>query len=366
MRLELNGDVQHPEQIGRREAPLGRVERPAHPFGEIGHSGAEADGQLATERIGHAREQEPEIRAMISKARHFGEHVGSTSFCDNREQAENLIVVHESQRVAHQLGRDRACAERQYLVGEREGVAHRSVGGAREHAERIGLRRHLLRRQHDGQPFAHVVRTHAPQVKALHARENRRGGAGDLLWFGCGEHEHHAWRRLLDDLQQRVPCWFREHVGFVDDVHLVAVIAGRGVRGTFAQIARIVDSAVARRVDLHHVERGRARPDALAAGALAAGLAVLAAFFAVKRHREHARERGLAGAARTAKEVGLSHPIVLDGAPQRGRHMGLYGDVGEPTRAVLAGERERHDEKLTPIHFSGTRIPAQDSSVPEA
>ncbi len=112
------------------------------------------------------------------------------------------------------------------------------------------------------------------EIEALQPAEHRRGGLRDLLRVGGGEHEDDARRRLLENLQQRIPRFAREHVRFVDDVHLVAIVARRRVHGALAQVARVVDTAIGRRVDLDDVEAGRTAPDAPAAGADAARLAV--------------------------------------------------------------------------------------------
>src|SRR5262249_47218360 len=117
----------------------------------------------------------------------------------------------------------------------------------------------------------------------------------------------------------------REHVRFVDDVDLVAVVARWRVHGALAELARIVHAAVGRGVDLDDVEAGCAAPDTHARGAYAAGLAVGAAVLAVERHREHARERGLADAARTAEEVAVRHPAASDRPLEGRRDVRLHG-----------------------------------------
>ena len=97
---------------------------------------------------------------------------------------------------------------------------------------------------------------------------------GDLLRLGGGEHEHHPRRRLLEDLEQRIPRLAREHVRLVHDVDLVVALLRRGVHGALAQFARVIHAAMARRVDLDHVESRRAAPGAAAVLALAARFAL--------------------------------------------------------------------------------------------
>ena len=121
------------------------------------------------------------------------------------------------------------------------------------------------------------------------------------------------------------------------------IVAGRRVHRALAQLARVVDAAIRRRVDLDDVEARRAAPDSAARRALAARLAVerrIAAALAVERHREHARERRLADAARAAEEIAVRHAAARDRTLQRRRHVRLHGDVGEAFWAILPGESE--------------------------
>ena len=292
----------------------------------------------ARKRVGQTGEQEAEVDAEVGEPSHGREDVAGAMLRDDVEQRHVFVFVHQAERVAHARRGDVAGVEREDLVRERERVAHRAVGRAGEHAERVRLDPDLLLLQDGGEALTHVRWTDALQVEPLHAREHRRGGLGDLLRLGGGEHEDDARRRLLEDLQERVPRLAREHVRLVDDVDLVAVVAGRPVLRAFAQLARVVDAAVRCGIDLDHVERRRPGPDARAAGAGAARLVVGALVLAVERHREDARERRLARAPRTAEQVGMRDAVVGDRVLQGGRHVGLDRDVCESFRAVLAGQ----------------------------
>ena len=129
---------------------------------------------------------------------------------------------------------------------------------------------------------------------------------------------------------------------FIDDVDLVAIIAGRGVHRALAQIARIVDSAIRCGVDLDYVEARASAPDPHAGGTLTARLAVSAAVLAIERHCEHAREGCLARAARTAQEIAVRYAAAGDCAAEGVRYVGLHRNTGERSGAVLTGECERH------------------------
>ena len=61
-------------------------------------------------------------------------------------------------------------------------------------------------------------------------------------------------RRLLERLEKGVRAFFGEHVRFVDDVDFHPHRRRRELHRV-AQRADLVDAAIARRVDLQHVER---------------------------------------------------------------------------------------------------------------
>ena len=193
-----------------------------------------------------------------------------------------------------------------------------------------------------------VAESDALEIEALKPAENRRGGLGDLLRLRGREDEDDARRRLLEDLEQRVPRFARQHVGFVDDVDLEAVVPRGSVHRSLAQLARVVDPAVRRGVDLDDIEARRSAPDALTRDALAARLAIVALVLAVERHRQHACERGLPHPARPAQQVAVRDSSSGDCPAQRVGYVRLDGNVSEALWAVFAGECERHCEAGVP------------------
>ena len=71
-------------------------------------------------------------------------------------------------------------------------------------------------------------------------------------------------RRLFEDLEQGVERRLGEHVDFVDEVDLVRQRAAhRHVVGVFAQVANVVDAAVAGAVHLDQIERAASHRTAL-------------------------------------------------------------------------------------------------------
>ena len=172
----------------------------------------------------------------------------------------------------------------------------------------------------------------APDVEALEARQDRRREARRL---GRGEHEDDEVGRLLERLQQRVPGVLGDLVRLVEDVDLAPELAGR-IRQALAQVADVVDAAVAGGVDLDEVER-RALADRDARRAAVAGVAVLEVR-AVDRLGEDPGERGLAGAARPDEQDRVADPVGPDGVAQRLDDGFLADDLAERLGAPAAIE----------------------------
>ena len=172
----------------------------------------------------------------------------------------------------------------------------------------------------------------APDVEALEARQDRRREARRL---GRGEHEDDEVGRLLERLQERVPGVLGDLVRLVEDVDLAPELAGR-VRQALAQVADVVDAAVARGVDLDEVER-RPLADRDARRAGVAGVAVLQVR-AVDGLGEDPRERGLAGAARPDEQDGVADPVRPDGVAERLDDGFLADDLAERLGAPAAIE----------------------------
>ncbi len=343
-RLELADRLQHAQQVGGREAVASCGKRVAPLLGNLGCHAAKRDGELRAQHVGETREHAGEIHARLRELGHRRKHITRAMLGDDVEHRDELVFGNEAECVADAIGGDAAfAAHGQDLIGETQRVAHRSVRRAGDRRKRLRLGAHVFGVQHVRETIANLRRTDALEVEPLETAQHGRRHLRDLLGLGGGEHEHHARRRLFENLEQRVPCFTREHVRFVDDVHLVRRIARRGVHGAVAQVAGIVDAAIGCRVDLDDVEAGRPTPDAAARRAFAAGLAVerrIAAPLAVERHGEHARERRLAHTARPAEQVAVRDAASGDRALQRRGHVRLHGHVGKPLGAVRASESE--------------------------
>ena len=136
-------------------------------------------------------------------------------------------------------------------------------------------------------------------------------------------------------LSRALKAAVRQHVDFVDDVDLVARPAGP-ILDVAADVADVVDAAVAGAVDLEHVH-------VLAGGDAAADVAHAAgrrrrAVFAVERLGEDAGRRGLADAAGAGEEVGVGDAVALEGVGQGAGDGFLADEVGEGLRPIAPGE----------------------------
>ena len=347
---------------------------------EPGGGGALELGQAHAHEVGRARElREPEARGLLPHRCDDGvggvderlvdslghlvqhdeiaqplEHVGreparvETGLHHGVDDGEHRGAVAVGERVEHPI--EQGCVGEPELgdrVGVREAlgpgagheltehrqrVAHRSGTRSGNESEGLGLGRDTLLLADPGQVLLQATGGDKSVRVVVCARAD---GGQDLVGLGRREHELQVRRRLLDQLEEGVGRIDRELVGLVDDVDLVAARRG-GVHRLLAELARVVDTAVARGVHLDHVDRtGTVGREVLAAAALAArgrGGPLLA----VQRAGEDARGRGLAAATRTGEQVGVVGAAGVDRSGQRNRDVVLPDDIGQPPRAVGA------------------------------
>ena len=171
--------------------------------------------------------------------------------------------------------------------------------------------------------------------------ENERLTAGadgrdHLCEVRRAEDEDEMGRRLLDELQERVPRLVRELVRLVDDVDLVLAL-GRAEHGALADLTHLVDPALRGRVHLDHVER---RPVGDRSRDTGTGVEVgCRPALRVQGLREDARHRRLARPARPGEQVRLTHLVVLECVPERPDDRLLADDLREIEGPVLAVQR---------------------------
>ena len=81
----------------------------------------------------------------------------------------------------------------------------------------------------------------------------RTDSADHFFGFRGRENELHMFRRLFNDLEQRIEALWRDHVRLIEDENFVAV-PSRRENGALSNVAGVVNSVVAGRVNLHDVE----------------------------------------------------------------------------------------------------------------
>ena len=244
---------------------------------------------------------------------------------DEVAEAEQRLLVGCAEQLEHGLDRDLAAGRRRELVERRHGVAEASLRGSRDERQRRVRHVEALAVRDPAQEDDELREARPLEQERLAARTN---GREHLVERRRAEHEDEMRRRLLDDLQQRVPGGVRQLVRLVEDVDLVA--ARRLKHRAVADRANVVDPALRGRVHLDDVERA-AVGDRDACLARPVGLR-RRAMLAVERLRENACERRLTRAAGAGEEIRLAHAAPLERVPQRPRHRLLPDHLVEVLR----------------------------------
>ena len=242
------------------------------------------------------------------------------------EQGHRTLVLHR-----RSFG---ACDE---LVEQGEGISHGTATGSHDEWEHTGLDLHLLAVRELLHVFEHLGGRHESERVVVGARPD---GADDFFGFGGGEDELDVFRRLFDDLEERVESLRGDHVRFVEDKDLVAV-AGRCEDGTLAKVAGVVYTVVACGVDLDDIQRSAAVTGEFDTGCADTAWGVRWAFSAVEAAGENAGGCRLAAPTGSAKEVCVVDPVVAQRGAERIGHLRLPDQLGErlwPIAAIQCGD----------------------------
>ena len=253
-----------------------------------------ADDDEVTEALEQILDETARILAGLDDPVDRGERGGSipgTERVDHFVQERTVRVA--EQRDCPLVPNRRPFRTGDELVEQGEGVAHRTASGAHDEWEHSGLHLHLLAHAEGLHVFEHLGGRHQPEWVVMSARADR---TDDLLRLRRREDELHVLRRLLHDLEQRVEPLRGHHVRLVQDEDLVA-IPRRGEHGPLAQVPRVVDTIVARGIDLHDIHRPAAISAQLDAARTDAARRVGRSLGAVKTAGEDAGGRRLAAPA---------------------------------------------------------------------
>ncbi len=182
-------------------------------------------------------------------AAQLAERAGGVAAHQGVEQVDDPAGIGEPEHLPHVFRAHRAGCMGDRLVEQRERVAHRAFGGARDQRQRFRLRRHPFLGENAFEMGDQHAGFDPAQVEPLAARQHRDR---DLADFGGREHELGVGRRLLQGLQQRVEGLGRQHVHLVEDVDLVAG-AHRRVAHGIIDLSDVVDAVVGGGVHFQHV-----------------------------------------------------------------------------------------------------------------
>ena len=223
------------------------------------------------------------------------------------------------------------------LIQQRQGIAHRTLGGAGDQRQRIPGHGGPFGGKDGTQMGHHHVGFDAPEVIALAAGQDRDRNLADL---GGGKDEFDVGGRLFQRLQQGVerPC--RQHVHLVKDDDLVARFGGP-VRDRRQDVAHLVDLGVRGRVIFQHIDMaafGNGNAGAAGAAGLDRGACSPCRADAVQPFGDDAGRRGLAHAAHAGHHEGMRDPVRLERIAQGAHHRLLPDQVGKGLRPVFPGQ----------------------------
>jgi hypothetical protein len=274
----------------------------------------------------------PEVLALEYERADELEHALRVADRDRIGERVLHVGAARSDERRHGLFVDRSRAEHRRLIEQRQRVAERTFRLPGHRLRGLLGHRDALFLGNAHQVLPEEVHRAPTEVEPLAPADDRRR---HLVRFGGRQDESNARRRFLEHLQQRVERLARQALRLVDDVHLLAPLHRRGGR-LFPEITRVVDAAVARRVDLDDVEvLSLADPDALLAhAARLRGRTLLA----VDHLGQDPRGRRLAGPARATEQERVRETALAHRAHQRADDVLLAEDLAGALRSVLPVE----------------------------
>ncbi len=164
--------------------------------------------------------------------------------------------------------------------------------------------------------------------------------------FRRRQYKDHVFGRFFQRLQQRVKGRGRQHVHLVDDIDLVARLAGTKPDLVADRLTHIVHTGVRGRIHLDQVQK-TTFVDRLADVAAIAGPIDHILVHAVNGLGQQTGHRRLACTARPGKQVGMRDSPPAHGIPEGACNVLLADDVLEPSRAPLEVQSQRGHELLT-------------------
>ena len=336
--MPLQQQLPQPMQHRKRQrAP--RIERRAL-LGRLARSAIAAD--LDDRHSMHGFEQRPQHRrridAQIILRAQRPQRPRRIRLEQQVEQPPDRPAIRQAQHLPHRIGAHALAfqpAMRDRLVEDRQPVARRPFGRARDQLQRLRLGLDALRLDDMRKMPGQQVGRNAPQVEALAARQDRHR---HLVHLGRRQQEFDVRGRLFQRLEQRVERRRRHHVHFVDDVDLEAR-RHRGIAHRLGHLAHAVDAVVRRGVDLDHVDMPPFgdRPARLAHPARIDRRPTLPVRpDAIECLGDQPRGRRLADPAHPGQQERMGEATALDGVAKRGDHRILADQLAERLRPIFA------------------------------
>ena len=297
--------------------------------GDAGDTLLDRDARQQHGQVGQrAGIRQPADREFIG----HGQHALGVARGQGVEQADEMALVDGAEHAAHGVLGQVARAVGNGLVGERQGVAHRTRRGLPDQPQGRDLKAHVFLAKHGLQMADDGVGRHLLQIELQAARQNRHR---DLLRIGGGQDELDVRGRLFQRLEHGVERVPGQHVDFVDHVDLEASRAGR-IDRLLQELRHFLDAAVGRGVQLKVVDEAAGID--FGAGAADATRLGGDAGLAVERFGQDARERGLANAPGSGEQPGVMQALRVERMGERAHHVILSHQGIERSRPPLAGQ----------------------------
>ena len=169
----------------------------------------------------------------------------------------------------------------------------------------------------------------------------RKNGGRDFVDFRRRQNKDGVRRRFLEGLEQSIEGRRGKHVDFINDVDPVLPL-GRREAYLVAEVANVLHPGVGCGVHLDQIQEA-VLVDRLAICACVAGTAGRISGQAVDRFGKDSRNRRLAGAARSGKEIRVTHTIGGDRILEGLDDVILSDDLGPTSGAILPIECLAHD-----------------------
>src|SRR5262249_541186 len=145
---------------------------------------------------------------------------------------------------------DRLAAKGDQLIEHRLGIAQTTIRPPCDGVRGRRLQFHFLLLCDELEMLRDQIGWNAMEIEPLATAQD---GDRQLLWLGRGKAENDVLRRFFESLEERVGRLLGQHVNLVDDVNLVATFRRR-VANVVAQLAHVVYSTIACRVELENIE----------------------------------------------------------------------------------------------------------------